>query len=146
MAFINTSLMDLSELPAAFVYLETINQSRAALLNAYPSSVAPNAFGSMIFFFWHSHYLYLLGLFLKSVLTSRFVLVLDSTFCILLITNTNSFLGTRSLIRKKRLLTRHVHLYVCLSLVSCATLIERISVKFSIGDFYVNPSRSSYFG
>ena len=120
------------------MYLESVNQSRAALLNAYPSSVAPNAFGSMMLFFWGGgafpSSLFARPLF-KIVLTRRFVLVLDSTFCILLITGTNSFLDTRPRIRERRLLTRHVFLYVCLSLCSCATPIERISVKFSTGDF-----------
>jgi hypothetical protein len=137
--------MDLPELPTAFVDLEKINQSRLPCWTGIHRQWLLTLV-AVWSFFWHCHYLYLLGLLIKSVLTRSFVLVLDSNLCILLITGTNSFLGTRLHNREKRLLTRHVRLYVCLSSCSCANPIERISVKFSIGDFYMNPSRRSKFG
>jgi hypothetical protein len=118
----------------------------SALLNGYPSSVAPNACGSMMHSFLGIDSIFICySSFLKEIVTRSSVLVLDSTFCILLVTGTNSFLGTRSHNCEKRLLTRHARLCVCLSSCSCATPIERISVNFSIEDFYANPSRSSKF-
>lgn len=140
-----TSLIYLPELPTAFVYLETINQSRLPCWTGIHRQWLLTLVAVWCFFFFaFSLSLFARPLF-KIVLLS-FVLVLGSTYCILLITGTNSFLGTRSHICEKRLLTRHVRLYVCLSSCSCATPIERISVELSVADFCGNPSRSSKFG